>query len=231
MQLPLPVRLRAEASFESFHVHPGVAAAVAGLQAGLAAPPFGILLHGPRQCGLSHLLQACCHRLEAAGDTVVYLPLAALAQQPPGELLEGLEHSRLVCLDDLDAVAGQADWERALFGLYNRLQAGRGSLLVASRLPPAALAIALPDLRSRLQALLVIAVAPPDDAARMGALQLLARTRGLALEPEVARYILARAPRGMEALVGVLDALDQRSLAAGRRLSIPFVREVMGWQA
>lgn len=230
MQLALPVRLQDESSFDSFHAHAGVAAALAQLRAGLAEPPFGIFLHGPGQSGRSHLLQASCHAATAAGWSALYLPLAELRAEPPAELLEGLGDGGLVCLDDLDAIAGDASWERALFGLYNRVLASGASLLVSAARPPGALAIALPDLRSRLHALLVIALVPPDDEARLQALVVQARARGITLEPEVARYILARAPRAMRELLGVLERLDRGSLTAGRRLSIPFVREVLGWQ-
>jgi len=230
MQLALPVRLQDEASFASFHPHAGAAAALAQLHAGLAQPPFGIFLHGPSQCGRTHLLQACCHRAGAAAVPAVYLPLADLGGYPAEELLEGLGERGLVCLDDLDAIAGDAEWERALFGLYNRVLGAGASLLVAATLPPAALACGLPDLRSRLQSMLVLALAPPDDAARAEILATQARARGMALEPDVARYILVRAPRGLSDLLGVLERLDQVSLAAGRRLSIPFVREALGWK-
>ena len=229
MQLALPVRLPDEASFDSFHVHPGVAPAVAQVQEGLAHPPFGICLHGPAQSGRTHLLQATAHAAAALDWAVVYLPLADLRAQPAEELLEGLGESGLVCLDDVDAVAGDAAWERALFGLYNRVHGAGASLLLAAVRPPVALGIELPDLRSRLQALLVLGLAPPDDDDRSQALVLQARARGMTLEPDVARYILARAPRGMSELVAALDRLDRSSLAAGRRLSIPFVREALGW--
>jgi len=74
-------------------------------------------------------------------------------------------------------------------------------------------------------------LALPDDEALLAALVLRAHRRGMTLEEDVARYILSRAPRGMTELMAVLDLLDARSLQAGRRLSIPFVREALAWQA
>ena len=142
----------------------------------------------------------------------------------------GLESCALVCLDDIDAIQGDKQWEEALFHLYNALQAAGVSLLVSARLPPAMLPVVLPDLRSRLQSLLVLPLALPDDEALLAALMLRARSRGMTLEAEVGRYILSRATRSMADLVAVLDVLDARSLSAGRRLSIPFVREALGWQ-
>lgn len=230
MQLPLPVRLDDEASFANFFPHAAVAPALAQLQSALAGAPVGVLLHGASGSGRSHLLQACCHAAEARGESAVYLPLAQLVAAPPTEVLAALERSRLLCLDDLDAVTGITTWDEALFHLLNRVATARASVVMASRLPPAALPPMLADLRSRLQAMLVLALAEPDDEAKLEALLLRARGRGLVMSRETGSYVLQRAPRGMSALLGVLEQLDRRSLQAGRRLSIPFVREVMGWQ-
>lgn len=231
MQIPLPVSLPDDASFDAFLPHAGVRASVSALQHGLAMPPLRAFLHGPAGSGRTHLLQACCLEAEARATSFIYLPLAELRALPPEELLVGLEGCALVCLDDLDAVLGEQRWEEAIFHLHNRLQQQASSVLVAARLPPAALAVRLPDLRSRLQALLVLPLALPDDDALLLALVLRAHRRGMTLDEDVARYILSRAPRSMTELIAVLDRLDARSLAAGRRLSIPFVREAMGWQA
>jgi DnaA family protein len=208
-----------------------VAASLSALQSGLAAPPLRAFLHGAPGSGRTHLLQACCLVSEAQAATFAYLPLADLRALPPTELLAGLEACALVCLDDLDAVLCEPAWEEAIFHLHNRLLQREASLLVAARLPPASLAVRLPDLLSRLQALLVLPLALPDDESLLSALVLRAHRRGMTLDEDVARYILSRAPRGMSELMAVLDLLDARSLAAGRRLSIPFVREALGWQA
>jgi DnaA family protein len=230
MQIPLPVSLPDDASFDAFLPHAGVAASVSALRRGLEMPPLRVFLHGAPGSGRTHLLQACCLEAEARASAFVYLPLADLRAAPPGELLAGLEACDLVCLDDLDAVLGEQAWEEAIFHLHNRLLQRECSLLVAARLPPVSLAVRLADLRSRLQALLVLPLALADDEALLAALLLRARRRGMVLEDEVGRYILSRAQRSMSGLMAVLDQLDAGSLAAGRRLSIPFVRELMGWQ-
>jgi len=227
-QLPLQVRLPDEATFANFLAHAGVAAAVAALKVELRAGSSGVFLHGPPGSGRTHLLQAGCHLLESAGP-VVYLPLAALRDQPPAELLEGLEVTRLLCLDDIDSVLGRAPWEEALFHLYNRALERRTTLLVAAAAPPAALPVALADLRSRLSQLLVLALRSPDEEALRAALMLRAHNRGLELDEDVARFLLRRAPRRMDALLALLERLDTQSLSAGRRLTIPFVRDALGW--
>lgn len=231
MQIPLPVSLPDDATFDAFFPHAGSAASVHALRAGLADPPLRAFLHGPAGAGRTHLLQACCRDAEVRGAVFVYLPLAELRGAPAAEVLSGLDACSLVCLDDLDAVQGAADWEEAIFHLFNALQAADASLVVSARLPPSTLPVSLPDLRSRLQSMLVLPLALPDEDALMAALVLRARGRGMTLEADVARYVLSRATRSMAGLMTVLDVLDAQSLSAGRRLSIPFVREALGWQA
>ena len=228
-QLPLPVRLPDEASFANFLVCAQNRAALEALHHFLAVGQGSLFLHGPGGSGRTHLLQAACHAVEARGGAIVYLPLGELQDAPPAELLAGLEAHALVCLDDADAVAGRRDWEEAMFHLYNRCLETGCRLLLAAALPPQQAGLALADLRSRLQGGAIGALAEPDDEGKIAALVLRAHNRGITLEPGVARFVWQRSPRGMAALIAVLDRLDTASLGAGRRLSVPFVKEVMGW--
>ncbi len=218
-QLALDIGLRDSARFENYTVGAN-AEAVACLRA--AGEPF-VYLAGAPATGRTHLLQAACH---AAGRDAVYVPLDQHADLAPA-MLEGLEHYPLVCLDDVDAVAGEADWETALFHLYNRVREAGGRLLVAAAEAPNAAGFALADLRSRLGWGPVFRLKPLADADRLGALQQRARYRGLDLPEEVGEYLLRRSPRDMASLFALLERLDRASLAAQRRLTIPFVRSLL----
>ena len=144
------------------------------------------------------------------------------------EILEGLASRDLICLDDIDHVAGDAAWETALFGLCNEvLDAGR-SLVVAAAMSPRECPIVLPDLQSRLARLAAFQLQELDEDLRIAALQLRARHRGLELPRDTANYLLSRNRRDMASLYGLLDKLDLEALRAKRRLTIPFVREVLG---
>jgi len=221
-QLTLRVGLRDSATFANFFVGDN-AAALHLLQQG--DEPFVYLWGGPG-CGRSHLLQAACHAEGGRGGSPAYLPLAALAHAGT-EVLDGLEQMSLVCLDDVQAVAGQAVWEEGLFHFYNRVRDAGGRLLAAADAGPAALGVQLADLRSRLSWGPVFQLQSLDDAGKLAALQLRARARGMELGAEVGAYLLRRCPRDMHALFELLERLDQASLAAQRRLTIPFVREII----
>ena len=222
-QLALPLQLADHAVFASF-LDTGNETLVATLSA-LAdgEPGQGCWIWGASATGKTHLLQAVCER---AGDRSVYLPLAMLAGAGPA-ILDGLSNRELVCVDDVDRVAGESDWELELFKLCNELQDNGGQLIVAAGSAPRETGIALADLESRLSRLPVFQLRPLDELQRVAALQLRAKHRGLELPDDTAAYLLKRSRRDMRSLYALLDRLDLAALRAQRRLTIPFVREVM----
>jgi DnaA-homolog protein len=231
IQLPLGVRLRDDATFANYY--PGANAAALGYVERLCEADAGwteslIYLWGGAGVGRSHLLQAACLRFEQRGEQAVYLPLADVADYGP-ELLDNLEQCELVCLDDLQAVAGRADWEEALFHLFNRLRDGGRRLLLSADTAPRELPVQLADLQSRLTLALVFQLQSLSDEDKLRALQLRASRRGLQLSDEVGRFILTRGERSMSALFELLERLDQASLQAQRKLTIPFLKETLGW--
>jgi DnaA family protein len=225
LQLPLGVRLADRALFESF-VAGGNAAALAHLAAVAEGRQAGATwLAGPPGSGKSHLLQAVCARAGEVGHAA-YLPLAELRPLGPGAL-EGWSAARWLCLDDLDAVAGQPAWEQALFGLQREAEERGASLVYAAAALPRALGIALPDLASRWAAAVAFTLQPLDEAGQRAALRLRARLRGLELPAATARYLQNRYRRDMGTLYGLLDTLDAAALQAQRRLTVPFIRGVL----
>lgn len=221
-QLPLRVRLRDSARFASF-------VAGANREAGqVLVDPGGARvtwLWGRPGTGKTHLLQATCAAAGERGDTAAYFELATA---PSSAVLEGCEALHLVCLDGLDEVAANAEWNTAIFRLYTLLQDAGGRLVVASTSPPASLAFTLPDLRSRLLAASVHQLLELDEAGLCEALRRRAAARGLELSEEAAQYLLHRLPRDTHSMFDVLERLDDASLAAQRRLTIPFLRTVVG---
>ena len=226
-QLPLEVQLRDDATLDNFLALPAVQPLIGALQGQME--PAGeamIFLYGPAGAGKSHLLQASCHRV---GAGALYLPLAELRQYAAHEVLQGVESLDRVCLDDVHAVLGDASWELALFNLYNRARQQNCKLVVAGNAAPRVLAVDLPDLRSRLSWGIVYQLASADDNEKAEILRFRAARRGLSLSPEVASYLISRAPRDMPGLLSLLERLDTASLAEQRALSIPFVKRALGW--
>lgn len=225
-QLPLGITLRDSARFVTFW--PGPNAGAMDYLARLTGPgtDMGAWLWGPAAVGKTHLLQAVCSAADQAGQDTGYLPLASLSAVGPG-VFEGWGVRDLLAVDDVDLVAGRADLERALFRLYNDLAEHGGRLVISSVAAPGALSLGLADLASRLGALVVFQMQALDDAGMVDALRLRARGRGLELPDDTARFLMRRLPRDMASLCGWLDRFDMASLSAQRRLTVPFVREVL----
>lgn len=224
-QLLLNLRPRPDARLSDFAA-PTYEDLLAAAQTLLATPGELLYVHGEPGQGRSHLLAALCGEAERQGLSAVLLPLAELATEDPA-LLAGLEDHALLACDDVEAVAGNPAWEEALFHLFNRARAAGCRLAFSAALPPAHTGFRLPDLRSRLAMAPCWALALPDDASRQLLMETAARRRDLVLEPDVLRYLLTRGPREPGRLLALLADLDRNSLIAGRRLTIPFVRQVL----
>jgi DnaA family protein len=124
-------------------------------------------------------------------------------------------------------VAGDADWDLALFNLYNLVADADGILVAAAIAAPREVRFGLADLASRFSLLPAFHLTALDELDRIKALQLRARHRGLDLPDDTANFLLNRSKRDMASLYALLDQLDTAALAAKRRLTIPFVKETL----
>lgn len=227
-QLPLGVRLRERATFDIFVISPPNLEAVGRVRE--AAQRGGVVwLWGTEGCGRSHLLQAVC----AAAPVEMragYLPFAELAAagMPAIAALEGAGALDLLCLDDLDHALGERDFEVALFGVYRALEERRGGIVVAAATPPTARPWALADIGSRFGAAEVFQLRALDEEGQAEALRRRAAARGLDLSEETVRWLLRRFPRDMTQLGRLLDLIDEASLREQRRVTVPFVRTILG---
>jgi DnaA-homolog protein len=224
-QIPLGVRLPDRALFASFLPARNSEALEHARRLAQAQEGGLTWLCGPRGSGKTHLLQAICaaaaERMRAG-----YVPLAQIANLGVG-VLEGLRQLECLCLDDVDCVAGEAAWERAIFALLRELEECGGRLILAAQAPPALVSWALADLGSRCAAGTVLQLRLLDEEERHAALQLRAHLRGLELPDETWQWLQRRFPRDMRTLYELLDTLDEAALAAQRRLTVPFIREVL----
>ena len=146
IQLPLGIQLDDAATYANFVVADNAAL----LHALTQQADMSLYFWGSAASGKTHLLQAMCHAATQAKKTAAYLPLASEEKFEPA-MLEGLEQLDLVCIDDVQAIAGQSAWEEALFDLYNRIREQHKHIRLSASGSPKAIAFGLADLVSRLQ--------------------------------------------------------------------------------
>ena len=226
-QLPLALQLREGNDLDNFLPGPN-GAALAGLREVVLGGDPQAFIWGGRQQGKSHLLEGAVRLAQHQGADACLLPASELLPLVPA-VLESMEQFDLLALDDCQRFAGDPAWEETLFHLYNRLMARGGRLLVTADASPSAMGLLLPDLATRLAAGPVYRLMPLEDIELQKLLHERARARGLRIEQDVAHYIVLRSERSPGALMTLLDRLDQMALAQQRSVTIPFVKDALGW--
>lgn len=229
-QLPLHFEFRANQTFKDFF--PGAnREIVTHLQqciAGLGEQQ--IFLWGKSGQGKSHLLQACCHQAQNQNLSSFYfdLPKATL---PGPSILNGLDEYDVVCFDNIDSIAGNAAWELAFFNFFNQHRDRGHKLILSAASAPNDIGIQLPDLRTRLCWGLTLKIQPLSDSDRIEALIFKADQMGFEIAPQAGRFLLAHYDRDLASLWGLLEKLDKASLAAKRKLTLPFLKQILDEQS
>lgn len=226
-QLPLNIQLRDDATLESFYPGDNLEILQSVSQIASGRGEQFLYLFGKEGVGRSHLLQAACHHAVSINLSAMYIPLSDPNTLSP-LMLQGLEKRALLCIDDIDRAAGNVAWEEGLFHLFNRVLSAGTRLMVSANTAPLHIPIALPDLKSRLASGLSAQLHLLNDEQKLEALQLRAKCRGLNLPGSVGQFLLSRCSRNMTELFASLEQLDRASLAEQRRLTIPFVKHVLG---
>jgi len=229
-QLSLSVQLPDDETFESFQSQSNHAVAMQlqsfiDLHLNQESHPTALYLFGIKGVGKSHLLHACCTYANKSGLSALNLSFSEI-EQLSVEMFVGLEQIDIICLDDIHLIAGNDEFERAVFDLFNRVTEQGKCLIISGDQNVSNLAIKLPDLLSRLSWGLTEQVKPIDDNEKIHALQYRAEQRGLSLANEAAKFLLTRFSREMSDLVKALDELDKASIREQRKITIPFIKDI-----
>ena len=218
-------QLKAHATFASYFAGSNQAV-IDYLHQVVAGTESYVYLWGETGSGSSHLLQAACHLAYQQKMSAAYLPLQQLHKLPTA-VLESVEQNQLVCIDDIHVVAGNSQWEEAVFDCYNRLKEADCQFIIAGNQHPKKLGIELPDLVSRLCWGVSFQLQLLSDEEKQAALQLAANQRGFELPNSVAQFILTHCARQQGELFQLLIKLDEASLVAKCKLTIPFVKQIL----
>jgi DnaA family protein len=230
-QLTLPISQRVQLSFDNFVLgeHQQL---IDAIKSSVNATQFGLVyFYGLSGAGKSHLHYALGAYAQTHDRIVQYVSFkdegASISLSDKLGLLEYMQVQELVCLDDLDVIAGDLEAERAVFSVFERCKASNGRLLVSATTPPKQMGFVLPDLVSRLASADVFALAEMNDDLRVQAVHLRAQQLGLKIPQESLDYLISRLPRDNASLFGFIETLDKASLQQKRRITIPFLKSLM----
>jgi len=187
--------------------------------------PF-IFIWSPKQVGKSHLLSALNAQLLKQKQTALFIPLKNYQSLHPS-MLNNLENADIVCIDDIDAIAGVKEWEHDLFHFYNKIKAKGNRLIVSANENTVNIPFNLADLCSRLQWGLTYEIKELSDDDLLKALKNKALRSDFNLTNEVGTYLLNKFSRDISELLKLLDQLAYQSLSSQRKITVPFVKEFL----
>jgi len=223
-QIPLTLKFSNDQGFEGFV---GSKDSVSALQAvANGQSKEWLYLSGAAGCGKSHLLLATCGAAQKLGRRALYFPLTVFAGRLQ-DVLPDQESADIVCLDGLEHIAGNEQDEIALFHFHNRARVSGATVIYAARHAPQGLSLLIPDLQSRLGQCTRLNLESLDDDGRRQVLLHRAMQRGLELDDAVLDYMFKRVGRDLLTLTTLLDKLDRESLAAQRKITVPFLRKLL----
>ena len=225
-QIPLPFVKFDRVNFDLYWPGPNSQIVNHLIQIAGEGPANNLFLWGEQGTGKSHLLQALCTLASSQHKSVIYIPLQEKSLISP-ELLTGMETMDIVCIDDVDQIALDEKWELAIFNLYNGIQENGHTLIVSARKSPKGLAIKLQDLKSRLASGVTYHIDILEEKDRLLVLQQRAHSRGIELSDDVIAYLSKRISRDMLSLFAWLDKMDNASMTEKKKLTIPFVRDLL----
>lgn len=186
-----------------------------------------IYLYGQyNRVGRSHLSQAACHYAQELGLRSIYLPLKELINFTP-DILLNLESLALVCIDDIQCLQNNLEWEEAFLYAYQRILAHNGRLIITANVSPKFLNCTIPDLHSRLIEAVSYQLDQLNDEDKLSILLKHAAARGIFLPTSIGRFILTRSNRHLTTIINALNLLESESLSRKRKITIPLIKEIL----
>jgi len=185
-----------------------------------------LYIWGSQGTGKTHLLQAACKQADDMNSQVTYIPLKQY-EEFDSEIFNGLGKLDLICVDDLEFISGNLEWQQRLTLLYNEIRDNNNSIIISSTSSPKNIKIELDDLKSRLVWGQVHKIKPPNDELKIEILKRKASERSFELSESVAEFLIHRTDRDLNSLIKILDVIDHSSLAAKRKVTIPFVKKLI----
>lgn len=226
MQIALPLKFDKQFSFDNFLSE----------QAGFfssslkSAINWGgeslIGIWGSQDSGKTHLINATAHYARQQSCRFQFYDGFQLMACDPVQF-DDFANSEILLVDNLDAICGHQQWEQKFYQLINACKQGQMTLLFTLSVNPHFLDCALPDFQSRLSWGLLLQLPVVVDADIGRVLKFRAELLGIELSKEVITYLLTHYARHLSAQMEILMLLDEMSLSAKKRVTVPFIKQAL----
>ena len=184
-----------------------------------------LFIYGSCKVGKSFLLQSLCNYFSEQNKSSLYLPLKEMNSHG-SRILDELESLDLVCVDDLETIAGNNEWERALFNLINNCLLSNCRIVFSSNINPSSIKFVLNDLMSRIKKINKMELYPVKSDNLTEAVRFFADLRSINIGDKEIAYLINHTRRSMGDLVTHINQLDKLSMQLKRKITIPLIKKV-----
>ena len=227
-QLIFPFQINQKASFDSFFCSPDNQNLMTRLVDIVSSPDTSeLIIHGEKGSGKSFLMQAICNELSSAEKQFAFIPMKK-AFNMGVEIFQNLGSLDAVCIDDLQLILANQDWETALFNLINECQQSNCSLMLSlGGTQPLDESVMLPDLLSRIKRMEFIALHAVQDEFFNQAIDFVAQQLDIKIEEAELEFLLKHQTRIFSLLVENIITLDNQAASLKRKITIPLIKETL----
>ena len=221
-QLIFPFQINQKASFDSFFCSPDNQNLMTRLADIVSSSDTSeLIIHGEEGSGKSFLMQAICNELSSAEKQFAFIPMKK-AFNMGVEIFQNLGSLDAVCIDDLQLILANQDWETALFNLINECEQSNCSLMLSlGGTQPLEESIILPDLLSRIKRMEFIALHAVQDEFFNQAIDFVAQQLDIKIEKAELEFLLKHQTRIFSLLVENIITLDNQAASLKERSPFP----------
>ena len=224
-QLALQIQINERASLDNFFISKNNNKAIQILKNILERSNNGaqIFIDDLGSNGKSYLLQAICNDFSNSNNSTIYIPMQKAINLEPS-ILEGINELNLICLDDIDLISNQRDWELALFNLINECYEKDCFLLLSGSIDKLEV---IPDLISRIKKMEILRLKAIDDDELLRATQSISKNLNIEISDKNMNYLINNSRRDIKTVFGTLSQLEKESLERKKSIGLNLIKEVI----
>ena len=221
-QLTFPWIKQNIASFDDFYFDPKNF----GLKKNLLEEDDDLFLYGIKKSGKSFLLQSVCNFYASKNKSSLYIPIAEVMKYGIS-FMDSLDNLDVICIDDIDLINFDKEWEVAIFNLINDCLISKCRLIFSSAFNPSSIKFDLKDLISRIKKMDHIELFPVSEDKLNDALNFICNLRSINLGEKEINYLVTYSKRNISDLINIINKLDKTSMQLKRKITVPLIKEVI----